>query len=75
MPFKYHLREIQEQEIVALFWDEQKKDYIFPSSRDMSKLTEELRIPQACRGIRTPDPRFTKPMLYRLSYAGIKIRE
>jgi hypothetical protein len=27
-------------------------------------------LPGAGEGIRTPDPRFTKPMLYRLSYAS-----
>ena len=29
----------------------------------------------AGEGNRTPDPRFTKPMLYRLSYAGAQIEK
>jgi hypothetical protein len=31
-------------------------------------------FPGAGEGIRTPDPRFTKPMLYRLSYASIRVQ-
>ena len=35
MNSKYHPREVQAQEALALFWDDEKKDYIFPSREKM----------------------------------------
>ena len=41
MTSKYSIRPVTPEEIQALFWDERKKDFIFPSQEDMQRYIEK----------------------------------
>lgn len=49
---KYNLRKMNEQEACALFWDEARQDYDFPSSEAMNRFASESKNkePAACLG-------------------------
>lgn len=49
---KYNLRKMNEQEACALFWDEARSDYVFPSAEAMNRFASESKNkePAACLG-------------------------
>jgi len=51
MTSKYSIRPVTPEEIQALFWDERKKDFIFPSQEDMQRYIEKYESKKPMEGI------------------------
>ena len=56
MNSKYNLREVQTHEIEALFWDEEKGDYVFPSREIINVVIEESESRKPAEGFEPPTP-------------------
>jgi len=51
MTSKYSIRPVTPEEIQALFWDERKKDFVFPSQEDMQRYIEKYESKKPMEGI------------------------